>query len=308
MQSAMAAAERVFHLLDQPADIRDTPRPVPVPTFRQAVEFRQVSFAYGRGDSVLHDLSFTLRKGERIALVGPTGAGKTSIVSLLLRFYEPQVGAIRLDGVDIRQMSLVDLRRKIGLVLQDPFLFSASLQHNLTLGNPAITRPALLYAARTLGTQHLIARLPQGLDTAILERGANLAVGEKQLLALTRALAYDPEILILDEATSSVDSETEALLQTGIKTLLAQRTALVIAHRLSTIREMDRILVLHHGRLVEDGTHDSLLAAGGLYARLYRLQFSSVGGAIAPSAALHTPAKTPPSTGPGRARRLPPGD
>lgn len=294
MQSAMAACERVFHLLDQPVEIRDTSQPRAVPTFRHAIEFRQVSFAYGRGDTVLHDLSFTLHKGERIALVGPTGAGKTSIVSLLLRFYEPQAGEIVLDGIDIRQMSLADVRRKIGLVLQDPFLFSASLEHNLTLGNPAITRQTLLHAARTLGTEGLIERLPQGLDTAIMERGANLAVGEKQLLALTRALAYDPEILILDEATSSVDSETEALLQSGIKMLLAHRTALVIAHRLSTIREMDRILVLHHGRLVEEGTHDSLLAAGGLYARLYQLQFAVVDRApIAPSGAMQASTETP---------------
>lgn len=278
MQSAMAAAERVFHLLDQPTDIRDAPHPVPVPRFRKAIEFRRVSFAYPRGDAVLHDLSFSVRKGERVALVGPTGAGKTSVVSLLLRFYEPQAGEILLDGVDIWRMSLADLRRKIGLVLQDPFLFSAPLEHNLTLGHPSISRQGLRHAVQVLGTSRLIERLPQGLDTPIMERGANLSVGEKQLLALTRALAYDPEILILDEATSSVDSATEAMLQEGIKTLLANRTALVIAHRLSTIREMDRILVLHHGHLMEEGTHDALLAASGLYARLYALQFAAEAG------------------------------
>jgi ATP-binding cassette subfamily B multidrug efflux pump len=274
MQSAMAAAERVFHLLDQRPDIREPPHPVPLPAFRHAIEFRRVSFAYARGDAVLHEVSFTVRKGERVALVGPTGAGKTSIVSLLLRFYEPQAGAILLDGVDIRHMSLADLRRKMGLVLQDPHLFSASLEHNLTLGNPAVSREALWRAARLLGTDRLIERLPQGLATPILERGANLSVGEKQLVALTRALAYDPEVLILDEATSSVDAETEALIQAGIKRLLEQRTALVIAHRLSTIRAMDRILVLDRGRLVEEGSHAQLLAAGGLYASLYRLQFA----------------------------------
>jgi ATP-binding cassette subfamily B protein len=308
MQSAMAAAERVFHLLDQPPEIRDAPQPIAVPTFRHAVEFRRVSFAYARGDAVLHDLSFTLRRGERVALVGPTGAGKSSVVSLLLRFYEPQAGAILVDGVDIRRMALADLRRKIGLVLQDPFLFSASLEHNLTLGNPAITRQALLHAAQTLGTARLIEQLPQGLATPIMERGSNLSVGQKQLLALTRALAYDPEILVLDEATSSVDAETEALLQAGIKTLLDHRTALVIAHRLSTIRQMDRILVLDHGRLVEEGTHDSLLAAGGLYAALYRRQFAADGGG-APAAAMPTPTETrPPSTQPAVARRLAPRD
>jgi ATP-binding cassette, subfamily B, multidrug efflux pump len=275
MQSAMAAAERVFQLLDQRSEIRDVANPVPTPGFHHTVEFRHVSFAYARGDRVLHDVSFTLRKGERLALIGPTGAGKTSIVSLLCRFYEPQQGQILLDGIDIRQLSLADLRGKISLVLQDPFLFSASLEHNLTLGNAAITHEALAEAARLIGTDRLIASLPQGLGTPILERGANLSVGEKQLLSLTRALAHDPEILILDEATSSVDGEAEAMIQEGIRKLLAQRTALVIAHRLSTIREMDRILVLDHGRLVEEGTHDQLLATGGLYARLYGLQFAA---------------------------------
>jgi ATP-binding cassette, subfamily B, multidrug efflux pump len=274
MQSAMAAAERVFHLLDQRSEIRPIPNPVPRPSFQQAVEFQHVSFAYARGDQVLHDVSFILRKGERLALIGPTGAGKTSIVSLLCHFYEPQQGQILLDGVDIRQLSLTDLRSKIALVLQDPFLFSASLEHNLTLGNPTIARDALLQAAQMIGTKRLIEALPQGLETLIFERGANLSVGEKQLLALTRALAHNPEILILDEATSSVDGETEALLQEGIKKLLAHRTALVIAHRLSTIHEMDRILVLDHGRLIEEGTHEQLLATGGLYATLYSLQFT----------------------------------
>jgi ATP-binding cassette subfamily B multidrug efflux pump len=275
MQSAMAAAERVFQLLDQRSEIRDIANPVPMPGFHHAVEFRHVSFAYTRGDRVLHDVSFTLRKGERLALIGPTGAGKTSIVSLLCRFYEPQQGQILLDGVDIRQLSLADLRSKISLVSQDPFLFSASLEHNLTLGKAAITPEALLEAAKLIGTDRLIASLPQGLETSILERGANLSVGEKQLLSLTRALIHDPEILILDEATSSVDGGAEAMIQEGIRTLLAQRTALVIAHRLSTIREMDRILVLDHGRLVEEGTHDQLLATGGLYAKLYGLQFTA---------------------------------
>ncbi|HSF31222.1 MAG TPA: ABC transporter ATP-binding protein [Candidatus Tectomicrobia bacterium] len=288
MQSAMAASERVFHLLDQGSEVRDMPHPIPKASFQHAVEFRHVSFAYARGDQVLHDVSFTLRKGERIALIGPTGAGKTSIVSLLCRFYEPQQGQIRLDGVDIRQLSLADLRAKIALVLQDPFLFSASLEHNLTLGNATITRDALLQAAKVLGTDRLIATLPQGLETPIFERGANLSVGEKQLLSLTRALAHNPEILILDEATSSLDGDAEALIEKGIQKLLTQRTALVIAHRLSTIREMDHILVLDHGRLVEEGSHAQLLARGGLYAKLVSLQFAR-GAALEPS----------PSNGPG---------
>jgi ATP-binding cassette subfamily B multidrug efflux pump len=294
MQSAMAAAERVFLLLDQRPEIREVPAPTPMPGFHRAVEFRRVTFAYARGDRVLHDLSFTIRKGERLALVGPTGAGKTSLVSLMCRFYEPQQGQILLDGVDIRHLSLADLRGKIGLVLQDPFLFSASLTHNLNLGNPDITPEMLWRAAESLGTDRLIAALPQGLDTRILERGANLSVGEKQLLSLTRALAHDPEILILDEATSSVDGETEALLQEGIRKLLRRRTALVIAHRLSTIREMDRILVLDHGRLVEEGTHERLLALGGLYAKLYTLQFAAE--TSAPRSAPPPPATSAPAS------------
>jgi ATP-binding cassette subfamily B protein len=287
MQSAMAAAERVFHLLDQRPEIHDLPAPIPQPSFRHAVEFRHVSFAYARGDQVLRDVSFTLRWGERLALVGPTGAGKTSIASLLCRFYEPQQGQILLDGVDIRQMSLADLRGKIALVLQDPFLFSASLEHNLTLGNRSISREAVRQAARMIGTERLIDSLPQGLETPIFERGANLSVGEKQLLSLTRALAHDPEILILDEATSNVDGETEALIQEGMKQLLAHRTALVIAHRLSTVREMDRILVLDRGRLIEEGTHEQLLASAGLYTKLYRLQFAAE-GILAPAAPIRS--------------------
>jgi ATP-binding cassette, subfamily B, multidrug efflux pump len=287
MQSAMAAAERVFHLLDQRPEIRDIPEPVPQPSFQHAAEFRHVSFAYARGDQVLHDVSFTLRSGERLALVGPTGAGKSSIVCLLCRFYEPQHGQILFDDVDIRQLSLADLRGKIALVLQDPFLFSASLAHNLTLGNSTISREAVRQAARMIGTERLIDSLPQGLETPIFERGANLSVGEKQLLSLTRALAHDPEILILDEATSNVDGETEALIQDGMKQLLAHRTALVIAHRLSTIRAMDRILVLDHGRLIEEGTHEQLLASGGLYTKLYRLQ-SAAEGSFAPAAPIRS--------------------
>jgi ATP-binding cassette subfamily B protein len=307
MQSAMAAAERVFHLLDQRPEIRDIPDPMSLPSFQHAVEFRHVSFAYARGDQVLHDVSFTLHKGERLALVGPTGAGKSSIVSLLCRFYEPQQGHILLDGVDIRQLSLADLRSKIALVLQDPFLFSASLEHNLTLGDSTISRAALRQAARMIGTERLIDALPQGLETPIFERGANLAVGEKQLLSLTRALASNPEMLILDEATSSVDGATETLIQEGMKRLLAHRTALVIAHRLSTIREMDRILVLNHGRLVEEGTHEQLLASGGLYAKLYSLQFATETTSMpAPSngsASVRATPMNPPSVAPSLARR-----
>jgi ATP-binding cassette subfamily B protein len=298
MQSAMAAAERIFHLLDQQPEISELPHPIAHPSFQEAIEFRHVSFTYARGDEVLHDVSFTLRKGERLALIGPTGAGKTSIVSLLCRFYEPQQGEILVDGIDIRQLALGDLRSKFALVLQDPFLFSASLQHNLSLGNPRITRETVLQAARVIGTERLIEHLPYGLDTPILERGANLSVGEKQLLSLTRALAYNPDILILDEATSNVDAEAEALIQAGIQQLLTHRTALVIAHRLSTIRQMDRILVLDHGRLVEQGSHAQLLASGGLYAKLYGLQFATEAGDESSGSHRHGSFGSPPTHSP----------
>jgi ATP-binding cassette, subfamily B, multidrug efflux pump len=306
MQSAIAAAERVFHLLDQHPEIRDIPNPIAHPSFQEAVEFRHVSFAYARGDEVLHDVSFTLRKGEHLALIGPTGAGKTSIVSLLCRFYEPQQGQILIDGVDIRQLSLADLRSKLALVLQDPFLFSASLQHNLTLGNVRISRETLLQAARMIGTERLLESQADGLETLIFERGANLSLGEKQLLSLTRALAYNPEILILDEATSSVDAEAEVLLQAGIQQLLAHRTALVIAHRLSTIREMDRILVLDHGRLIEAGSHKQLLATGGLYAKLYGLQFAADARAELSTPNGQGSSGSPPSNPPRRGAALAP--
>ncbi len=222
---------------------------------------------------MLKGVSFRAAPGERLAIVGHTGAGKTTIINLLLRFYDPQRGAILLDGVDIREFEQRQLRGTIKLVLQDVYLFSASARYNIKLGNDAISEDEMIAAARRVGADRFIRRLPEGYDQALGERGQSLSVGERQLLSFARALAFDPKILILDEATSSVDSEVEAQIQAALEELMRGRTSLVIAHRLSTVQNADRILVLHHGELVEQGTHAELLEKGELYARLYELQF-----------------------------------
>ncbi len=274
-QSAMASSERVFRLLDTPVAVPEpaAPRPLPDPV-RGEVAFERVWFRYSpEGPWVLRDVSFTARPGETIALVGHTGAGKTTVISLLLRFYEPERGRITLDGVDIRELSLSDLRRPIGLVQQDLFLFTGNLFRNLAL-EPGTTEAQVRDAARRAGADRFIARLPEGYGHELGERGRSLSVGERQLLSFARALALDPRILVLDEATSSVDAEAEAQIQRGIAELMAGRTSIVIAHRLSTILNADRILVFHHGEIVERGRHSELLALGGLYRRLYRLQAS----------------------------------
>jgi ATP-binding cassette subfamily B protein len=223
---------------------------------------------------VLKGISFRAAPGERLAIVGHTGAGKTTIINLLLRFYDVQQGSILLDGTDIRELTQQELRAAIKLVLQDVYLFSGSARFNIRLGDESITEEQMIAAAQRVGADRFIRRLPQAYDQALGERGANLSVGERQLLSFARALAFDPKILILDEATSSVDSEIEAQIQAALDVLLRGRTSLVIAHRLSTIQNADRILVMHHGKLVEEGTHAELLEKGKLYARLYELQFA----------------------------------
>jgi ATP-binding cassette subfamily B multidrug efflux pump len=239
---------------------------------RGEVAFEGVSFRYGAdGPWVLEDVSFRTRPGSTLALVGHTGAGKTTIISLLLRFYDPVRGRITLDGVDIRELALDDLRRRFGFVQQDLFLFSGDLLRNLAL-DPGTGEAAVARAVARVGVDGLIGRLPGGLRHQLAERGRNLSVGERQLLSFARALARDPEILLLDEATSSVDSESEARIQRGIDELMRGRTAIVVAHRLSTILNADEILVMHHGRIVERGRHQDLLALDGVYQRLYRLQ------------------------------------
>jgi ATP-binding cassette subfamily B multidrug efflux pump len=278
LQSAMASSERVFSLLDEQIVVREPPTPArlhrPV---RGAVRFENVWFRYSEdGPWVLRDISFTASPGQTIALVGHTGAGKTTIVNLLLRFYDPERGRITVDGVDIRSLSTADLRSIIGFVQQDLFLFTGDILHNLTLDAP-VTPEAAREAARRVGADRFIERLPSGYGHELGERGRNLSVGERQLLSFARALALDPRILVLDEATSSVDAEAEAQIQRAIGELMSGRTSLVVAHRLSTILHADEILVLHHGEIRERGSHRDLLTQGGIYQRLYQLQLRGQG-------------------------------
>ena len=273
LQSAMASSERGFALLHEPVTVREpaTPRQLARPV-RGEVRFEGVWFRYSpEGPWVLRDITFTASPGRTIALVGHTGAGKTTIVSLLLRFYDPERGRITVDGVDIRELPTAALRSLIGFVQQDLFLFTGDILHNLTLDAP-ITADQAHEAARRVGADRFIERLPQTYAHRLGERGRNLSVGERQLLSFARALALDPAILVLDEATSSVDAEAEAQIQAAIAELMAGRTSLVVAHRLSTILHADEILVMHHGEIRERGSHRDLLAAGGLYQRLYQLQ------------------------------------
>src|SRR5262249_27445576 len=273
LQSAMASSERVFRLIDEPVTIPEpsTPGPLPKP-IRGEVAFEGVWFRYAQDAPwVLKNVSFTARPGQTVALVGHTGAGKTTVVSLLLRFYDPERGRITIDGVDIRDLSLSDLRGLIGFVQQDLFLFTGDILHNLTLDAP-VSASAAEAAAQRVGAGGFVERLPQGYGHVLGERGRNLSVGERQLLSFARALARDPRILVLDEATSSVDAETEAQIQRAIEELMSGRTSVVVAHRLSTILHADEILVMHHGEIRERGSHRELLAQHGLYERLYQLQ------------------------------------
>jgi ATP-binding cassette subfamily B protein len=307
LQSAMAASERIFKMLDTPVKIRDEGT-VRIDTL-ESVEFRNVWFAYNEGpraegqgpreeraigesiasseaprpsalgprpsepEWVLRNVSFAVRRGERVALVGHTGAGKTTVTALLLRFYEPQRGEILINGIDIRRLSLENLRRLFAIVQQDFFLFTGNVADNISLGDPAISPEQIRTAATRVQADRFISRLPEGYAAQVRERGAGLSVGEKQLLSFARALAFNPPVLILDEATSSIDTETELLIQDAIQTLLEGRTSIVIAHRLSTIRSADTILVFHHGEIRERGTHEELMQTEGLYRRLYEIQY-----------------------------------
>jgi len=276
LQSAMAASERIFAILDEQVAVRDPEQPVMLPAVRGKVEFRDVWFAYNPDDWVLRGISFTIQPGESVAFVGATGAGKTSLISLISRFYDVQGGQVLVDDLDVRQVRQDDLRRHIGAVLQDPFLFAGTIAANIRLSNQGITDEEIRRAARYVNADRFIEALPGGYDTEVRERGAGLSVGQKQLLAFARAIAFNPEILlVLDEATSSVDTETEVLIQTALARLMRGRTSIIIAHRLSTIRNVDRIVVLHKGRIAEIGSHDQLLARNGLYRRLYELQYQA---------------------------------
>jgi ATP-binding cassette subfamily B protein len=275
LQGAMASSERIFGLLDTEPEIRDDPQPLHLPAKAQGgIEFRGVWFRYGEEDPwVLKGVSFTARPGERVAIVGATGAGKSTIINLLMRFYEPEKGEILFDGVPINRVPIRELRGRVGLVLQDVFLFSGEVSYNVRLGRADISDERIRQAAERVGADAFIRRLPGGYEQPLGERGISLSVGERQLVSFTRALAFDPPVLVLDEATSSVDSELEAQIERALGELMKGRTSLVIAHRLSTIQSADQILVLHHGEIRERGTHGELLRQGGLYARLHELQF-----------------------------------
>ena len=279
LQSAMAASERIFKLLDEPITIASNPNAQRLVAPRGEIEFRNVWFSYKNvaepkdEDWVLRDVSFRVSAGETFAIVGHTGAGKTTVISLLLRFYDIQRGQILLDGVDIRLLDLQELRRQFGIVLQDPFLFTGTVESNVRLGTEGITRKTVQHALDEVGLGDLMRSLPQGVETEVNERGSTLSVGQRQLISFARALAHNPRFLILDEATSSVDTKTELQIRDALDRLLSGRTALVIAHRLSTIQHADRILVFHKGRLREQGAHQDLLAQRGIYFRLYQLQY-----------------------------------
>jgi ATP-binding cassette subfamily B protein len=274
LQSAMAALERIFTLLDEPEGVQDDEHALDLPKkIAGGVEFEHVSFAYVPDTWVLKDVSFSIKPGERVAFVGATGAGKTSLINLLLRFYDIQHGRILLDGIDVAKAKQHHVRRHIGLVLQDPFIFTGTIEENIRLRDETIAPAQVRDAARLVGADRFINELPDGYQHKLVERGANLSTGQKQLLAFARSVAFDPEVmLVLDEATANIDSETEALIQESLERLTARRTSIIIAHRLATVRGADRIIVLHHGEIVEQGSHDELLALRGRYFRLWLLQ------------------------------------
>lgn len=275
VQASIAASERIFEVLDEQPEIPEPKAPKPLVPLREGIQFQDVWMAYRGEHWVLKGISLDVPKGQTVALVGSTGSGKTTLTSLLCRFYEFQRGDIRFDGVSIRDIATAELRRRIALVLQDVFLFYGDVASNIRLGEEGIGDEAMRRAAERVQADVFIQKLPRGYASHVMERGATLSVGQKQLLAFARALAFDPEILILDEATSHIDTETEQLIQKALGELLRNRTALVVAHRLSTIQQADRIVVIHHGHVAEQGTHQQLLARGGLYRNLYDLQYAS---------------------------------
>ncbi|NLY51283.1 MAG: ABC transporter ATP-binding protein, partial [Firmicutes bacterium] len=273
IQTAMAGAERVFAILDTVPEIQDRPGAVELPPIKGHVHFDNVSFAYEGDDYVLKDVDLEVQPGQTIALVGHTGAGKTSMINLLCRFYDVSGGRILIDGYDIRDVTQKSLRSQIGLVLQEPFLFSGTIRENLLYGNPEAGEEEMLKVSKALGLHDIVQQFPEGYDTQVQERGSRLSLGQRQLVSFARAIINDPRILILDEATANIDTQTEKIIQRALKAMLAGRTSFVIAHRLTTIQQADMIVVIDNGRIVETGTHDELMAKEGPYRRLYMMQF-----------------------------------
>ena len=281
LQRAMAGGVRVFELMDTQSEVQDKPDALEMPSLRGEVTFHNVTFEYVPGQPVLRDMTVAIRPGETVALVGPTGAGKTTFITLVSRLYDVTQGSITIDGIDLRDMRQQSLTSQMGVVLQDPFLFSGTVKENILFGRPMATMEEVERAARTVGAHDFIMRLEKGYETELEERGGNLSIGQRQLVSFARALLADPRILILDEATANIDTRTEVVIQEALKGLVKGRTSLVIAHRLSTIREVDRILVLDQGCLVEEGTHQELLARRGMYARLYAMTYAAEQPALA---------------------------
>jgi len=290
-ESAMTGMERVFEILDMPVEVEEAEEPVPIPRIEGQVEFQNVTFGYDERMPVLKNINLKVRARETLAIVGPTGAGKSTMVNLVCRFYDPQEGRILIDGHDLRSVSLSSLRRQMGIVLQDPFLFGTTVRENIRYGRLDATDEEVEAAAKVVGAHDFILRLPEGYETVVAEGASNLSVGQKQLISFARVVLADPRILILDEATSSVDPYTELVIQRALEGLVESRTTFIIAHRLSTVRRVDRIIVVDGGEIVEQGSHEELMARGGLYSRLYKMQFrdTEAEGKAAPPAEQRNP-------------------